>query len=294
MAKEVWTPLKLINWTTEYFTRNGVEEARLDAELLLAHALGVERIMLYAGFDRVVAGEELAGFRAMVKERAAGRPAKYIIGRAEFYSLSFAVDERVLIPRPETELLVERALAVMKDNASGEFQLAVEIGTGSGAVVVALAANFSDAGFIATDLSSKALEVARANAEANKAASRIELLTGDLFDPLRTLALESKVDLVVCNPPYVSQSGWAGLPREIREHEPRQALVAGPAGTEVQERLVCEAPQYLRPGGTLLLEIDNGQREDLVRIASRSGAYEDPTFHKDYGGLWRVCQLRKD
>ena len=293
MENQVWTPLKLLSWTAEYFAKHGVEEARLDSELLLAKALGVERIMLYAGFERVVSPEELARFREMVRQRAAGRPAKYIIGRTEFRSLQFAVDERVLIPRPETELLVERALAVLGESAEGDFQLMVEIGTGSGAIAVAVAANFAEANIIATDESAGAVEVARANAKTNGVEGRIEFLRGDLFEPLSPLALEGRVDLIVSNPPYVSEVQWKKLPREIREHEPKAALAAGPEGIEMLKRLIVEAPQYLRSGGTLLLEMDPEQRGDVERIVSESGDYDSLDFHQDYGRLWRVAQLSR-
>lgn len=293
METQAWTPLKLISWTTDYFHNHGVEEARLDAELLLAHVLGVDRIMLYAGFERVVTPGELARYRAMVKDRAAGRPAKYIIGRAEFHSLPFAVDERVLVPRPETEILVERALAVLEEQARGEFQLVVEIGTGSGAVAISIAANFAEANLIATDVSPAALDVARANAEANNVASRIEFLCGDLFEPLATLGLEGRVDVVVSNPPYVSEREWDKLPREIRSFEPRLALVAGPGGTEIHLRLIAEAPQYLRQGGALLLEMDASQKDALSAAAQASGAYADAEFYQDYARLSRVAAMRR-
>jgi release factor glutamine methyltransferase len=293
VESEDWTPLRLLKWTTEYFVKHAVEEARLDAELLLAKALGVDRIMLYAGFERVVTPDELRCFREMVRQRAAGRPAKYIVGATEFYSLPFAVDERVLIPRPETELLVERALSVLRAAATAEFQLVVEIGTGSGAISVALAANYADASYIATDISSDALDVARANAEANKVASKIEFLQGDLLAPLSTIALEGRVDMIVCNPPYVSEQGWAALAREIRTYEPRAALVAGPDGCEFHLRLVTDAVMFLRPGGTLLVEMDGSQKDSVATAVSSCPEYFPATFHQDYAKMWRFYELQR-
>jgi release factor glutamine methyltransferase len=288
---EVWTPLKLLKWTAEYFKKYNVEEPRLDAELLLANVLGVDRIMLYAGFERVIGDDELKAFRGFVKERAAGRPAKYILGRTEFYSLAFRVDERVLIPRPETELLVERTLSILKDRAAGEFPLVVEIGTGSGAIAIALAKNFAGANFVATDVCADALELARDNAKANGIEGKIEFLKGDLLEPLVTMGLEGKVDVIVSNPPYVSEDGWRALPREIREHEPRLALVAGPEGTEVQVRIVDEARNFLRPGGALLEEMDSRQKDALSEAAARYEGYAAPVFYQDYAKLWRVVEL---
>ncbi len=232
MEKEVWTPLKILKWTIEFFGKHGVEEPRLDAELLLAKALGVERIMLYAGFERVLADEELSRYREFVRERAAGRPAKYIIGRTEFFSLPFAVDERVLVPRPETEIIVERALALLGAMPPDSRPVVVELGVGSGAITVAVAANHRSARYVATDVSPASLEVAKANAEADGVADIVELAAGDLFDALAGLGLEGQVDLILSNPPYVAEAEYERLAREVREYEPRGALVAGPRGTE--------------------------------------------------------------
>lgn len=293
MESETWTPLKLLNWTADYFAGHGVEESRLDAELLLAKVLGIDRIMLYAGFERVVTPAELAAYRAMVKERAAGRPAKYIIGRTEFYSRAFLVDERVLIPRPETELLVEHGLCALRASDTAEFQLVAEIGAGSGAIVVSLAADFPDANYVATDISPAALDVARANARAHGVAAKIEFVSGDLFDPLATTGLEGRVDLIVCNPPYVREDDWAGLPREIREHEPKGALVAGPEGTEFHFRLIDEAHGFLRPGGLLIVEMDNNQKDAIAGRGALHEEYTAPVFHQDYARLWRVFELKR-
>ena len=291
--KETWTSLKLLKWTTDYFAKHGVEEPRLDAEILLARTLGIERIMLYAGFERVIAGDELARFREQVKERAAGRPAKYITGRTEFYSLPFLVDERVLIPRPETELLVERALALLKAAPPETRPVVVEVGTGSGAIIVATAANHAGARYVATDISDEALDVARANAEMSGVTAAIEFHGGDLFEPLDRLALAGHVDILISNPPYVSEDGYARLPRDIRAYEPRVALVAGPRGTEVHERILDRAHVYLKPGGTLLMEMDNDQKPRLEEYAAKSGRYQAALFHQDYARLWRVIEIMR-
>lgn len=294
MENESWTPLKLLDWTTKYFDKNNVEQPRLDAELLLAHVLGIERIMLYTGFDRVLDDEQLSRFRAFVRERAAGCPAKYILKRCEFYSLSLAVDSRVLIPRPETELLVERALAILAARETAEFPLVVEIGVGSGAISIALAASFPNAAYVATDVSTQALEVARANAAAHSLDARIEFIAGDLFDPLATMGLEGRVDLIVSNPPYISEEEFKALPREIRNYEPACALVAGPEGTEVHIRILDSAASFLAPGGVLLMEIDPAQRARLEAEVGERPQYSKPLFHRDFARLDRVIEVSRD
>lgn len=293
MPEEPWTPVKLINWTADYFSKHHVDEPRLDAELLLAHILGVDRIALYAGFERVLAPDELARFKALVKERVSGRPAKYITGRTEFFSVGLAVDERVLIPRPETELLVELSLAMLRGRPAGEFPLVVDLCTGSGAIAIALAQGFPDANYIATDKSPAALEVAAANAAANNVADKIEFLSGDFFEPLVTAALEERVDLVISNPPYVSKPDWLDLPREIRDFEPETALVAGPDGTEIQKRIIEAARGFLRRGAKLLMEMDDSQHDALAEHAARFDDYSSPFFHKDYARFNRVIELEK-
>jgi len=293
VEEKAWTPLKLVAWTVQYFQEHGVEEPRLDAELLLADVLGVERIMLYAGFERVLTDDQLAKFRACVRARAAGRPAKYISGRTEFYSIPLRVDDRVLIPRPETEILVERALQLLAERPRDEFPLVVEIGTGSGAVVIALAKTFPDANYVATDVSPEALGLARENAEANSVAPRIEFLSGDLFDPLATMALEGRVDLIVSNPPYVAEAQWSSLAREIRMFEPKHALVAGAHGTEILARLIDGAPPFLRSGAALLTEMDPSQKDAVSSCAARRCEYAPPCFHRDFAGLWRVAEFAR-
>lgn len=291
MSRESWTPLKIVKATSDYLAGHGVGEGRLDAELLLAEVLGVERIGLYTEFDRILTAEEVDRYRELVRERAAGRPAKYITGRSEFYSIDLAVDERALIPRPETELLVERGLEIMRDHAGGEFPLVVDLCTGTGAIAIAMAVNFPDASYIATDSSPGAVDLARSNAAACGARDRIEFLIGDLFEPLVTMGLEGRVDLVVTNPPYVSDDEWRELPREIRKYEPREALAAGPRGTEVQERILEGAAAFLRGSGVLLMEMDDSQRDALEGAAGRVEEYAAAKFHTDYQRHMRVIEV---
>ncbi len=293
MPQEPWTPLTIIKTTADYLAGRGVEEPRLDAELLLSNVLGIDRIGLYTGFERVLTGRELDHYRELVRQRAAGRPCKYITGRTEFYSIELAVDERSLIPRPESEHVVERALDVLGGRREEDFALVVELGTGSGAIIIAVAANAADAGFVATDVSADALELARSNAAAAGVAGKIEFVRGDLFDPLVVMGLECRVDMLVSNPPYLSEKQWECLPRSITGYEPREALVAGPNGTEVEERILEGARLFLRPGGVIIMEIDPSQRDYLMTAASSFCEYGQVRFFADYARRPRVMEVEK-
>jgi len=291
--QERWTPLKIVKAAADYFAGRGVGEPRLDAELLLAEVLGVDRIRLYTDFDRVLSDSEVDRYRELVRERASGRPAKYIIANCEFYSVELAVDERVLIPRPETEHLVDRALEILREGAWDAFPLVVDLCTGSGAIVIALAVNFPDASYVATDSSPGAVELARANAASAGVREKTEFLIGDLFETLATMGLEDRVDMVVTNPPYVSEDEWRDMPREITGWEPREALVAGPRGSEVQVRILKDALAFLRPGGVLLMEMDPAQGDELERAAARFGGWGPPRFIPDYAKRLRVMEVEK-
>lgn len=278
MSERVWTPLELLSWTTEFFREHGVEKARLDAELLLAHVLGVERIDLYVQFERPVAPALRARFRELVRSRATERvPVAYLTGVREFWSLPIQVTQDVLIPRPETELLVRTAAAHRPRRVA-------EIGVGSAAVVCALAYELPEAEFVAVDCSEAALEVARKNLEQQGLASRVELRCGD-----GATVLEPGFDVVVCNPPYVPSGELAGLAPELA-HEPRIALDGGPDGLDFIRRLVVSAPELVGCGW-LLLEIGHDQAERVTGLLNDAGAKE-VTAHRDLAGIERVLQAR--
>ena len=284
--QDAWSILALLEWTTRFFENKGIESARLDAELLLAHALGCRRIDLYARYDEVPCGEPLDGFREMVRARGRRVPAKYLVGECEFYSMALAVDPRVLIPRPETELLVERALEVL---AEGEDLLAADLGTGSGAIAVALAARRPQVRVVATDVSAEALEVARANAQRHGLAERIVLRRGSWFD---ALADEGPFDAVVSNPPYVASAELDAAMPEVRDHEPRLALDGGPDGLAALGALVAGAPAWLRPGAWLVVEVGAGQAAKVAEQARTTGHYETIQVAPDYQGIDRIVSLR--
>jgi release factor glutamine methyltransferase len=277
---EVWTPLRLIAWTQGYFARAGVDAPRLTAELLLAHALGCDRVRLYLDFDKPLAEKELGAFRELVKRRAAGEPAAYLTGRKEFFGRTFKADRRALIPRPETELVVEAALAALPEDGA-----LLDVCTGSGCIAVTVALERPRARVLATDLSAEALGLAGENAGALGA--RVELLRGDLYAPVPP---ELRFDVVAANPPYVPSGEIPALARELA-HEPALALDGGEGGLAVARRLVVEAPRHLRPGGVLVVEMHESHRESLPRLCLEAGL-ERPEAHRDLAGLWRYLVAR--
>jgi release factor glutamine methyltransferase len=259
---DAWTVARLLAWTRDHLKRSGVESPRLCAELLLAHAMKCQRIQLYTQHDTVPGKDVLHTFRESVKQAAVGRPIAYLTGTKEFFSLSFEVAPDVLIPRPETEVLVERTIELVRHSA-GALSSVLDLGTGSGCIVVSLARHLPDTRLFASDVSKPALQVARRNAQRHGVSQRIEFRVGDLFaawaaqttESGEPAAAPSRFDVVVCNPPYVAEDAVASLPIDVREHEPRVALLAGPDGLSVLRRVISDAPGWLSHGGHLLLEV---------------------------------------
>ena len=274
---EVWTVLKVLQWTAGYFRDRGIEGGRLDAELLLSDTLKLDRVGLYLNYDRPLSAGELEAFRAGVGRRAKREPLQYIRGQAEFWSLPFAVTPAVLIPRPDTEVLVEEALK----RASGPCRI-LDVGTGSGAIAIALAHELPEAQVEGVDLSPAALAVARGNAERNGVAERLTLQAGDL----RQLS-GAGYDLVVSNPPYIPSSDLAGLMPEVRQFEPLLALDGGGDGLDAYRALATQALGLLRPGGWLLLEVGIDQAAAVGELLRRAGLLEIFT-RADYAGVERV------
>jgi len=284
-----WTIGRIIEWTRGFFEKKDIAQPRLEAEILLAHVLGRERIDLYLKYDEPVADEPRAEFRELVRRRADHEPTRYLVGTCEFMSLAMKVTPDCLIPRPETEMLVEEVLrrAKTRGPTPADAVAAIDLCTGSGCVAVSLAVHLPGSRVVATDVSAAALAVAQANAEAHGVADRVALLEGDLYDALDA-ADAQPADFLLANPPYVTEAEWQGLAPEIREHEPRGALVAGPRGTEVIERIVKGARAYLRPGATLLVEIAAGQGAAAAEAASGVRGLTDVKILKDYAGLDRI------
>jgi release factor glutamine methyltransferase len=260
--------LDLLRWTTDYFGRNGIDTARLDAEILLAHALESDRLRLYVDYEKPVLAEERDRFRALVQRRAGERvPVSLLLGQREFWSLPFRVSRDVLTPRPETETLVEAALSKVP-NAESSLRI-LDVGTGSGAIALSLASELPHAEITATDISSPALQIAMENADHLHLRERVRFLAGDLFEPVAS----ERFDLVVSNPPYVARDDAASLPPEL-SHEPDMALFAGADGLEVIRRLVAEAGNHLSPGGWLLFELSPEQIETVETELAEAGFSE--------------------
>lgn len=280
-----WTIGRLLAWTTEFLKQHRAEQPRLEAEVLLSAAKGCQRIELYANFDEIAAEELRTRFRELVRKRAGGAPVAYLVGHREFYSLDFLVTPDVLIPRPETELLVIALLDLVKARGAADAVCDVaDVGAGSGVIAVC-AAKKAACRVTALDVSRAALDIARRNVERHGVTDRVTLIESDLMTALPDAAT---FDYVVSNPPYVSSSEMTSLPADVREHEPRLALEAGPSGTEVIERLIPAAAARLRSGGALLLEI-SPMIEARVRelIAAEPRLALRPTI-KDLAGLPRV------
>jgi len=286
-----WTVLDLLRWTTQHFAERGIETARLDAELLLAHALGCERLRLYVDFDKPIGEAERGRFRELVRARAADRvPVSILVGRREFWSLPLAVTRDVLTPRPETETLVEAALDALADREA-EWRV-LDVGTGSGAIALAIASERPKARVTATDVSAAALAVARANAEALGLAERVRFLEGSLFEPVAdALAAGARFDAVVSNPPYVARRDTAGLPPELR-HEPEQALFAGEDGTDVLRALAADVAGALAPGGFAAFELDPRQAEQVAGWLAEGGLV-DVAVRRDAAQRPRVVSGRR-
>jgi release factor glutamine methyltransferase len=290
VAGEQWTVLKLIDWTREYFARSGLEEPRLAAEILLADVLGCERVRLYARYDEPVAAEPRGAFRELVRRAAAGEPIAYLTGRKEFYSLSFKVTPDVLIPRPETELLVDAALEVARA-ADGPVRL-WDLCTGSGCVPVAAARYAPNLTALASDISEAALAVAAANVAAHQLDDRIRLERADLFDAAAEATGQEGFHVITANPPYVSEGDYEDLSPQVRR-EPAVALRAGADGLEVIRAIAAGAAGRLAPGGTLAVEIGMGQADAVHDLLTEAGGYEDIRFRKDPAGIERTAVARR-
>lgn len=278
--KDVWTISSLLNWTVNYFKSKNIQSARLDAEVLLSHVLRQERIYLYVHFDEPMEQDELNKFREYVKKRAQHVPIAYIIGEREFMGLPFKVTKDTLIPRPDTEILVENVLNnVDKDK---EIEI-VDIGTGSGAIILSLLVNLPKAQGKTVDISSEAIEVAKENAVNLQVNDRCEFFVGDLFAPLNN----NKFDVIVSNPPYIPKKDIATLEADVREYEPVSALTDGGDGLSYYRRLLSEGKAYIKENGFIALEIGIYQSEDVKQIAMDNG-WKNVKIIKDYAGIDRV------
>jgi len=279
-----WTIRDVLDWATRDFSARGIESARLDAELLVANALGIERIGLYLDLNRPLQEQERSAIRPLLMRRREREPVAYILGRRDFYGRRFEVTPDVLIPRPDTETLVEHALAQIPSDAPSRV---LDVGTGSGAIAVTLAAERPAAMITATDISEAALEVAKRNALAHGVAERI------VFEHVDLLNIAEPYDIIVSNPPYIASAELAGLQDEVRVHEPKTALEAGEDGLDVVRRLLNAAKPATDVGAHLLVEIGAGQAPLVADLAARTGGWHWVGVYPDLNRIERVLHLRR-
>ena len=287
---ETWTVLRILEWTRGFLESKGSLTPRLDAELLLCRVLDLERIALYTSYDRPLNEQERQAYREMVRRRATGEPAQYILGEQEFWSIAFQVEPGVLIPRPETELLVEEALAAARDLMTGKTEplRIADVGTGTGCVAIALATELPEARFVATDIEPIPLRLARLNAEHAGVADRVDVVVADGLTGVSLT--EGPFDIIVSNPPYIPDGEFDDLMVTVRDFEPRVALTAGEEGLDVIAPLIKVAadPAVLIPGGTLGLEIsDRNQAHKVVALLETAG-FSEVRIREDYSRVPRV------
>jgi release factor glutamine methyltransferase len=277
----------ILNEATHDFEAADIPSARLDAEVLLSFCLGCDRLEFYKNPDMTISETQLAVFRNLIARRLQWEPVAYITGRKEFWTFVLEVNSSVLIPRPDTEVIVEEALNVCRKMDSSEIKI-LDIGTGSGAIALALASEITGAKVVATDISSEALNMAQKNAAALGLKEKIDFRQGNLFE-----SVDGIFDIIVCNPPYISARDYEKLPAGVKDYEPREALWAGKSGLEFYEKLIYQAAGFLQKNGWLLLEIGAKQEAGVRGIMEAAGFYDGIEMRKDYAGLPRVIKARR-
>jgi len=282
-----WTVGELLDWTAKYFAQKQFDSPRLDAEILLAHALKKKRIDLYVSHDQVPEQQLRDTFRELVKQRTEGCPVAYLVGKKEFFGLDFQVNQNVLIPRPDTECLVDAALRLAKKEG---WKRILDIGTGSGCIAIALAKHLPGSTVCAVDISEKALEVARGNARNYQLDTRVEFLCGSLLGPVLGMEL---FDAIVSNPPYIPAKEIEELEVGVKKYEPRSALDGGPEGLDIIPKIIKQAPASLKNGGHLLIEVGAGQAETVGNLIKDTVGLESLPTISDGSQIQRVVHARK-
>ena len=290
-----WTIIKLLEWTTSYFKSRDIDSPRSTAEILLAHVLKLKRIDLYLQYDKPLSVNELSKFKVLIKRRIEREPVAYIVGVKEFWSMDFAVTKDVLIPRPETECLVEAALNLLsQDNAfdsNSSPKSILELGTGSGAVILAIAFTRPKHIYFASDCSAKAIGLARKNSKRHGLDTIVNFFCADWFRPLN--CGRKQFDMILSNPPYIPTRVIGRLQPEIYKYEPISALDGDRNGLFCLRHIINTAHGYLNPEGSLLLEIGHDQKNDVRSIIDQYGNYDHVVFTKDYSGYYRVVRMKK-
>lgn len=292
-AVERWTVRRILEWTTAFFTRKSVDAPRLSAELLLSHVLSQPRIRLYTDYERPLSEAELTAYRDLVKRAGEQEPIAYLTGKAYFFSLEFDVTRDVLIPRPDTETLVENVLQTARMETGKESPRVLDLCTGSGCIACAIAKQLKTAEVLAVDISPAAVAVARRNADKLGLADRVIIEQGDLYEPLSRVVDPRPFDLIVANPPYIASNDIPNLDRSVRDYEPVSALDGGPDGFDLHRRILDQADDRLVPGGRIYLEIAYDQGERALAMMSGYDALEGAIILKDYGGNDRVVTAKR-
>lgn len=290
---EIWTIGKILKWTEEYFQKYNIENPRLDAEVLLGYVLNKERIFLYVHFDQPLDSEELANFKECIKKRAMKMPVAYITGVREFMGLDFKVTEATLIPRPDTEILVETAmerLGKIAGNETGTGKCFADLGTGSGAICLSILNYMKEIEAVTVDISPKAIAVAKENAEKFAVSDRIEFLEGDFLKPLEN---KGKFTAILSNPPYIPKQDILGLESDVKDFEPIGALDGGIDGLDFYRQLLVKSANYIEDGGFLAIEIGINQSQAILEMAKRNLMWGKVEVIKDLAGIDRCVVLWK-
>jgi len=286
VSPKTWTIKGLLRVTADYLEKKEIDNPRLCAELLLAHQLEINRVKLYLSFDQPLNDIEISGYRSLIKRRISREPTQYITGVQEFWSMDFHVTPQVLIPRPESELLVEQVLSLCGPTPS-----ILDLGTGSGALAVSLAREIEGASLWASDISRDSLDVAILNSEKHSVEGRIKFVQGDLWQPFPGKNI--RFDFIVSNPPYIAAEEYDSLAPEVRDHEPRQALDGREGGFFFIERIISGGAEFLNPGGWLLMEMDPRQTQKSLELFDKNGHYGDKKRLRDYTRRYRVVMAQK-
>ncbi|MFQ5965359.1 MAG: peptide chain release factor N(5)-glutamine methyltransferase [Candidatus Scalinduaceae bacterium] len=292
--QETNTIRNLLKWAVDTLKKSNIESADINADTLLVHVLKCEKIKLYANPDKIIKDENVSKYERLINKRARHIPLQYITGHVEFMSLDFVVDKRTLIPRQETEILVETVLDKSKNRIFSDKKITIiDLCVGCGNIAIALATNLQNAQVYASDTSKEALEIAITNVKRHNVIERVHLFHGNLFDAFDENIKKGNVDFIVSNPPYVRESEWNGLEPEIKDHEPREALVGGKDGLFFYKRIIRKAPEWLRPKGLLIMEIGETQANAVTKLVEREGHFENIEIIKDLQKKKRIVSARR-
>ncbi len=294
MFPDKYTVSSLIQWASKMLHIHGIDSPRLDAEVILSYLLGCNRINLYVDPEKPVENIPAIRYQKAIQRRAQRVPLQYITNHAEFMSLDFYVDERVLIPRPETELVVEAVMKRAQTLPKESEIVIVDIGVGSGNIAIVLAKRIDNIRIFAVDISPDALAVARINAQRHEVPDKITFLCGDIFQPLEGLEIESKVNFIVSNPPYIACTEFNTLQKEVKDYEPYTALVSGRDSLRIFKRIISQANRWLRSGGFIVFEVGERQAQQVAHLLKDTGCFKKPEFIKDYQHIDRIVVAQRE